>query len=180
MSIKLVASNKTDRQAQLEWEEFLENIRNSTPVDINETEEDKIKRIKYLEKEGNEEEWFKYYFPKYCFSEPAAFHKTSTKKVLKAKRLYQARRWARGLSKSTRRMFEIFYKVFVQKWKANMLLISKTETNAIRLLAPYRANLEANNRLIHDYGVQERPGKWKEEEFITRGGSSFKIGRAHV
>lgn len=71
-------------------------------------------------------------------------------------------------------MFEIFYKIFVQKLRANLLLISKSESNAIRLLAPYRGNLEANQRLINDYGVQEKPGKWAEEEFITRGKCSFR------
>lgn len=58
--------------------------------------------------------------------------------------------------------------------RVNMLLISKTESNATRLLGPYRANLEANQRLIHDYGEQKRPGKWKEEEFITRDKCSFR------
>lgn len=170
--MKLVLANKSNKQALQEWEEFLDNIRNSTPVDQNETTEQKAERIKKLE--AHPEEWFKYYFPKYCFCEPAAFHKKSTRKVLKAKRLYQCRTWARGLSKSTRRMFEVFYKKFAQKFKVNMLLISKSENNAIRLLSPYRANLEANQRLINDYGIQEKTGKWKEEEFITRDSSSFR------
>lgn len=173
-NVKIVLANKTNKQALVEWEEFLESIRSSTPVDINETEEQKSKRKKRLEKQGNEEEWIKYYFPNYCFAEPANFHIESSKKVFKAKRLYQRRAWARGLSKSTRRMFEVFYKMFVQKFRINALLISKSEDNAIRLLGPYRANLQANQRIIHDYGIQERPGKWSEEEFITRGKCSFR------
>lgn len=172
--VKIPIANKTNKQAIGEWDEFLDSIRNSTPIDINETSQQKAKRIKELEKPGNQEEWFKYYFPKYCFSEPADFQIKSTKKVLSAKRFYQRRAWARGLSKSTRRMFEIFYKKFVQKWRVNMLLISKSEMNAIRLLAPYKANLEANQRLINDYGIQERPGKWGEDEFITRDKCSFR------
>jgi hypothetical protein len=170
--VKLVLANKTNKQALQEWEEFLESIRNSTPVDLNETEEAKAKRIKKLE--ADPEQWFKYYFPKFCFCDPADFQKKSTKRVLKAKRLYQRRAWARGLAKSTRRMMEIFYIIFVKKMRGNTLLISKSESNAIRLLAPYKANLEANQRLINDYGVQERPGKWSEEEFITKGKSSFR------
>lgn len=171
-SIKLVLANKTNKQALQDWEEFLDAIKNSTPVDVNETEEEKAKRKRKLE--ADPEAWFKYYFPKYCFCEPAPFHIKSTKKVLKANRLYQARRWARGLSKSTRRMFEIFYKKFAQKFRVNMLMISKSESNAIRLLAPYRANFEANQRLINDYGEQEKVGSWAEEEFVTKDGSSFR------
>ena len=173
-NVRIPIANKTNKAALMDWEEFLDSIRNSTPIDVNETPDEKTKRIKHLEKSGNEELWFQYYFPKYCFSEPADFHKKSTLKVIKAKRLYQRRAWARGLSKSTRRMFEIFYKLFVQKWRVNMLLISKNEGNAIRLLSPYKANLEANQRIINDYGMQERPGKWAEEEFITRQKSSFR------
>jgi hypothetical protein len=172
MSNIRIPINKSNKQAIQEWEEFLDNIRNSTPVDLNETIEQKAVRIKKLE--ADPEAWFKYYFPKYSFSEPAEFHKKSTRKVLKAHRLYQRRAWARGLAKSTRRMFEMFYKKFAQKFKVNMLLISKSETNAMRLLSPYRANLEANQRLINDYGTQGKTGKWKEEEFITLDGSSFR------
>lgn len=165
---------KSEKQALLDWEEFLDSIRNSTPVDINETEEEKAKRIKWLEKEGNEEEWFKYYFPKYAFANPAPFQVASSKRYIYTKRIAQRRAWARGLSKSTRRMFENFYLIYARKFKFNMLMISKTEGNAIRLLAPYRANLEANQRLINDYGAQEKPGSWTEHEFITRGKAAFR------
>lgn len=171
-NLNLVLANKSNKQALNEWEDFLQSIRNSTPVDLNETEEQKAKRIKKLE--ADPEAWFVYYFPKYCFCKPADFHRRSTRKVLKAKRLYQARRWARGLSKSTRRMFEVLYKKFAQNFRVNALLISKSESNATRLLAPYRANLEANQRLINDYGEQVKVGKWTEEEFITRDGCSFR------
>lgn len=162
----------TDKQALLKWDDFLEQIRNSTPIDINETQEQKLKRIKRLE--ADPEEWFKYYFPKYSFAEPAEFHKKSTKRFVNAKRILQQRKWARGLAKSTRRMMEVFFISFARKFPTNMLLISKTEGNAIRLLAPYRANLEANQRLINDYGTQEKIGSWKEEEFVTRSKKAFR------
>lgn len=167
-----MAFEKTDKQALLEWEEFLESIRNSTPVDHNESEADKVKRMKRLE--ADPEAWFAYYFPKFASAKPAPFHIKSTKKVLSTPRLYHRRAWARGLAKSTRRMFEMFFKMLAQKKRVNCLLISKTETNATRLLAPYRGNLEANERIIHDYGVQVKPGKWREEEFLTRTGSAFR------
>lgn len=170
--IKMILANKSTKQALLEWEEHLESIRNSTPIDLNETEEEKAKRKNKLE--SDPEEWFKYYFPKYCFAPAAKFQKESTKKFVSANRIYQRRAWARGLAKSTRRMMEIFYKHYALKFPVNMLLISKSNENAIRLLAPYKANLEANQRLINDYGIQERPGKWTEDEFITRDKCSFR------
>ena len=167
-----MSHNLTDKQALLKWEEFCLQIKNSTPIDHNESEDDKAKRMRRLE--ADPEEWFKYYFPKYSFSEPAAFHKKSTRKVLKAFRMYQSRAWARGLAKSTRRMMEVLFKTYAQKFPTNLLLISKNEGNAERLLAPYKGNLEANQRLIHDYGTQERIGSWTGNEFITRGNHAFR------
>lgn len=166
--------SNNDKQALFDWEEFRQQVFNSTTVDINETEEEKIKRMKQLEKPGNEEDWFKFYFPKFCFCKSAKFHRVSTRKFLRATRFKQGRRWFRGSSKSTRRMMEVFYKMLVQKFRTNCLLISKTNENAERLLAPYKVNLEANQRIINDYGMQEKPGSWTASEFITRSGHSFR------
>jgi len=163
---------KTDKQALLEWEEFLEAIRSSTTIDLNETQAEQKKRIARLE--ANPEEWFEYYFPKFSFAKPAPFHIRSTKKFVNSIRIYHRRAWARGLAKSTRRMMEVFYLLYAKKTRGNMLLVSKSESNAIRLLDPYRANLEANQRLIHDYGTQERPGKWTDSEFTTRTKHTFR------
>jgi hypothetical protein len=167
-------SRSTDKQALSLWDEFRLQIENSTPVDTSETEAEKQKRIKWLEKPGNHEEWFKYYFPKYCFSEPADFHKRSTNKLLKSNKMFQCRAWARGLSKSTRRMFEVFYITFVKKHPTYAILISKSGDNAEQLLAPYKLNLEANQRLINDYGEQQRTGKWEGNKFTTRKGVTFR------
>lgn len=165
----------TDKQVAQEWELFLENIRKGSPVDMNETRKEKKERMAWLEKKGNEEEWFKYYFSQASFADAADFQKESSLRFIYTPRLYQRRAWARGLAKSTRRMFEILYMKFVLKWKVVMLMVSKTESNAIRLLAPYRGHLEANARLIYDYGRQTRPGKkWSEEEFITADQCSFR------
>ena len=174
-TVKMVLANKTNKQAMTEWEDLMQSLRNSTPVNLNETPADKAKRIKHLEKPGNEEEWIAYYFPKYCFCKPARFQILSFLRILKNPNgIYQRRAWARGLSKTTRRMFEIFYLMFVKKLKVNMLLISKTNENAVRLLDSYMANLEGNQRLINDYGAQERPGKWTHGEFTTRKNCTFR------
>lgn len=175
-TVKLWLANKTNKQAMNEWEDLIDSLRNSTPVDINETPAGKAKRIKQLEAPGNEEEWIKYYFPKYCFCEPADFQIKSFKRILKKfdKGIYQRRAWARGLSKTTRRMFEIMYLKFVKKLRINMLLLSKTYDNAERLLDSYMANFEGNQRLINDYGTQEKPGKWAHGEFTTKDNSTFR------
>lgn len=73
---------------------------------------------------------------------------------------------------------EVFYLMFVKKFPTNLLLCSRTYDNAERLLMPYMLNLESNQRIINDYGNQERPGRWQKGEFITRANASFRaIGR---
>lgn len=125
-------------------------------------------------KEGNEIEWMKFYFPQYCFKPFATFQIKSIRKFIGKVRFKQWRKWFRGSSKSTIRMMEMFYKMFVKKFRVNGLIISKSNENAVRLLTPYKANLECNQRLINDYGIQEKPGSWAADEFTTRSGHTFR------
>ncbi|WP_290872448.1 hypothetical protein [Flavobacterium sp.] len=166
-----MAKKITDKEYLLKWREFCENLDNATPIDLTENASDKIKRIKHLE--DNPEEWFKYYFPNYYTSEPADFHIKATRRVLKNSEWYEVRSWARELSKSGRTMMEVLYLTMTGK-KHNVLLVSNSADNAERLLLPYKANLERNNRLINDYGQQRRIGSWESNEFKTRKNVSFR------
>jgi hypothetical protein len=161
----------TNRQIEIMWGEFRNGIRNSTPIDLSESEEQKRKRIQHLE--NNVEEWFKYYFPKYSYSEPSNFHKKATQRILKNNEWYEVRSWSRELAKSTRTMFEVLFLTITGK-KRYVLLISNNETNANNLLEPYRIQLDSNQRIINDYGIQETLGKWTSGEFVTRSGVAFK------
>lgn len=166
--------SKVDKLALAEWEDVIANMRRVTvPLKFSSVDEKKAYKAK-IEKKGNQELWFAEMFPQYCTSLPASFHKKSTSRLMQHKRYRQVRRWARGLSKSTRRMMEVLYKHFVEGYRLNLLMVSKTEDNAARLLDPYRSNLEGNMRLIDLYGVQERPGKWSAYEFITKKNASFR------
>lgn len=155
----------TDKQALQLWEEFAENIRSSTSVSLNETASEKKTRIAKLE--ANPEDWFVYYFPKFSYATPAKFHKDATKRILANPEWYEVRNWSRELAKSTRTMMEVLYLTLTGK-KRYIMMISNSYDNAIRLLMPYKANLEFNERIINDYGLQERPGKWESGEFTTR------------
>ena len=161
----------TEKQVLQQWTEYVENIRKSTALLNGETDEQKKRRIKELE--ADPELWFKYYFPKYSYAEPADFHKAATKRVLNNLEWYEVRAWSRELAKSTRTMMEMLYLLLTKK-KRYLLLISNTEDNAERLLAPYRANLEGNQRIINDYGEQKLPGSWTGTEFTTRTGAGFR------
>ena len=166
-----MATKAEDKKYYDLWKKFRDNTRKATPIDLNESVVDKQNRIAKLEK--NPEQWFKYYFPNFYTSEPAPFHIAATKRVLANPEWYEVRSWSRELSKTGRTMMEVLYLVMTGK-KKNILLVSSTYDNAERLLLPYKAILEVNNRIINDYGEQQSLGNWEAGEFITKKGVSFR------
>lgn len=161
----------TEKQYQAEWANFRDNILKAAPIELNENFADKKARIKRLE--AHPEDWFQYYFPNFCFAEPAKFHKRATKRLLKKMEWYEVRAWSRELAKSTRSMMEILYLCLSGK-KKNVLLVSSSYGNAERLLLPFKGSLELNPRIINDYGIQEKLGSWEAGEFITRKNVAFR------
>src|SRR5690606_30958260 len=121
----------------------------------------------------DDETWFAYYFPNFYTSEPADFHKKSTKLVMSNPELYLVRSWSRELAKSARTMMETL-KLTLTGHKKNVLLVSNSYDNAVRLLLPYKNILESIQRIINDYGEQESIGKWENGEFTTKQGVSFR------
>lgn len=161
-----------DREALRYWEEYRNGVLKSTSVDINETFADKEKRIACLK--GNFEEFCKYYFPNYCMSDFSHFHKRFSKKVIKNKRIYITRAWARAHAKSVMAgiMLPIYLKMTGEL--KNMLCVSYNETNAQMLLLPLMIQFESNQRLINDFGTQIGFGTWEEGKFTTNDGCSFR------
>ncbi len=160
-----------DKRAEFDWDEFVQDMNRDAPLYSNESEREKRKRVAELEE--NNEEWFKYYFSNFYTSEPAKFHKRSTKRVMSNPEFYEVRAWARELSKSGRTMMEVL-KLCLTGKKQNVVLTSNSKDNAERLLRPYKVLLEKNNRIINDYGNQMKHGSWTDSEFITRKGVAFR------
>jgi hypothetical protein len=160
----------TDKQAVQLWNDYVENIRKQTALFEGETEERQRKRIKILE--ADPELWFKYYFPQYCYAEPAQFHKEATKRIVKNPEWYEVRNWIRELAKDVRTMMEILYLMLTGK-KKYMIMTSSSWDAAEIFLRPYKGNLEGNQRIINDYGVQELPGAWSAGDFQSRKGFAF-------
>ena len=159
-----------DRTAELRWESFRSNLQKATPLLV-ETSAEKKARIKRLEKKP--EEWFRFYFPNYYSAEPAKFHIRATNRILKNNRWYEVRAWSRELAKSTRGMMEDIFMAMTGRASV-FILVSHSNTNAAELLMPYMINLESNNRLINDYGLQKGYRRWEVGKFVTRKGASFR------
>jgi hypothetical protein len=160
-----------DKYAIQDWDGFRKGIIEATTVDDTETHADRLKRVKRLE--ADNEAWFAYYFPNYYKNAPAKFHTKATRRLFENKRWYEVRAWSRELAKTARAMMEVLNLALTGKIR-NMLMISNSEDNADRLLAPIMINLESNRRIINDYGVQQKPGSWEIGEFCTSGGVSFR------
>ncbi|MBL0144921.1 MAG: hypothetical protein IPP48_03340 [Chitinophagaceae bacterium] len=161
----------TNKQIALQWDELRESVKSSTTVDLNETIEQKKQRIKKLE--AVPEDWFKFYFPKYAYSDPASFHKKASKRVLGNMEWYEVRSWSRELAKDTLTMFEMLYLCLTGK-KRYVLMVSNSYDNAEAFLELYKIQLDSNQRIINDYGTQERFGKWSNGDFTTQKGVRFK------
>jgi hypothetical protein len=160
-----------ERFALSEWESFRRENLALTTVEVGEEYALKLKRMAELE--ANNEAWFAYYFPGYYKSKPATFHTRATSRLFKNRRWYEVRAWSRELAKSARAMMEVTKLALTGEIK-NVLLISNSQDNAIRLLMPLMINFESNNRITNDYGMQVNPGKWETGEFTLLSGCAFR------
>src|SRR5690554_2558359 len=160
----------TDRQAIRDWESYFDSYIAPITTDANETEAQRRERVAALEKDF--EKWKVYYFPNYCYSPAASFHRRASKRILNNPEWYESRIWARELAKDAVAMMETLYQALTGI-KKNILFISNSWDKAAELLEPFRINLEFNERIINDYGTQELPGSWTYGDFITTGGVSF-------
>lgn len=158
-----------DREATRFWEEYKENILRSTPEDTSMSSADIEKHRAYLEKHVLK--WIKFFFPTFCTFEFASFQIAAIMRLIANGEWYEVLSWARSLAKSTIVMFVVLFLVLTGK-KKNVILASATQDAAIRLLKPYKINLEANGRIKQYYGIQEGT-TWKEDNFITKKGVSF-------
>jgi phage terminase large subunit-like protein len=154
-------------------------------VDVTETTEEQLLRI---ERVRNDYAYFvEYYFPHYCTDEDtgefipcAKFHIAAAKKILREKNLSAVFKWARGHAKSTHMdvMIPMWLKCQKIKELNVMVVVGKSEDNAIKLLGDLQAELQFNKRYAHDFGEQYNSGSWEEGNFVTKDGCAFfALGR---
>jgi len=165
------ALKPVDRAAGKDWELYFKAFIKDVQADENETEDERKKRKKRLE--ADPVAWNSYYFPKYTYAPPAWFHKKAIKQELSDPELYAVRMWSREMAKDVVEMMITLFQVLAQKSKKNILFISNSNDKACDLLKPYKINLEANARIIADYGQQQKLGSWTDGDFTTVDGVSF-------
>ncbi|WP_418981718.1 hypothetical protein [Alistipes sp.] len=159
-----------DRDALKEWEELKESIYNDTPIDESMSPAEIEKHRLYLE--AHPVEWMQFFFPKYAKASFAPFHIKAIQRLIRNPEWFEVLSWSRELAKSTLVMFVVLYLILTGR-KSTVILAAATQKAATRLLAPYRANLEANRRIKQYYGEQMSVGEWAELEFKTEQGAMF-------
>lgn len=167
-------------KAQERWKQHCETVQAATAVNINETQAQRLARIRHLRTDYAA--FVDYYFPHWTINSEtgkatpcAPFHVSAANKILKDRNLKAAFQWHRGAAKSTN------MDVFVPMWlmaqehrEINvMVLVGKSEDNAKTLLGDIQAELQYNQRYIHDFGEQYNVGTWEEGEFVTRSEVAF-------
>lgn len=162
---------QADKNALLEWERYKLNIARETPVDPGMSHAERERHRLYLE--ARPIEWIKFFCAPYVKSEFADFQKKAIRRICAADEWFEVLSWSRELAKSTITMCIVLHLTLTGR-KRNVILTSNSKDNAVRLLAPYRAMLEANARINAYYGAQQSPGSWTDEEFITRHGVAFR------
>lgn len=160
--------NTKDKLSLKSWEELRKDIADSTAV-VKESATDAAKRKTRLE--ANPEEWFSYYFPKYCYAKPAKFHIAATKRIINNPTWYECRAWSREMAKDVRTMQEYMYLSLTGKLKC-ICYFSWSDANASKLLMPIKINLESNHRIINDYGKQKGI-HWEDNAFVTTQGVAW-------
>lgn len=116
----------------------------------------------------------KTYFPHLATAPSAKFHVQAAEEIRRNKRLRAVFEWARGLAKSTNMSLMIPLWLFLaHNEKMCMVLVSKSEEMADRLLSEIQGELLTNELLRQDYGDKMKILSSSAGEMITAQGSFF-------
>lgn len=167
-----------DRYAIKEWESYKKTLQMDVGVDLTMSTTERRKLRKELE--ADPVKWMKYFFPNYAKYPFAQFHLDFIERATQNGEWFEVLSWARELAKSTVTMMVVLYLVMTGK-KKNVVLTSATEKSAIKLLTPYREQLEYNSAIKLLYGAQPVLGQWKDNDFkIQRGAAFMAIGAGNA
>lgn len=117
----------------------------------------------------------KTYFPDIAKCESAPFQIEAANYILKHPNARAVLEWARGHAKSTHLSLFIpmWLKIQERRQINVMILASKSNELATRLLSDIQAELEFNALFISDFGAQVGGGNWTDGEFRTADGCLF-------
>lgn len=148
-------------------------VAKATAIDINESPQEKQKRI--IEVEKDYVTWFEYHFKNtYAKSKCAWFHAEMAWNMIENKNIRLLAEIYRSGAKSVHFDMGIpLYLYLVKNDLKFMLLVGETGPKAAKLLSGIQAQLEHNSSLKNDYGEKFQVGNWAEGDFTTTDGVKF-------
>lgn len=164
----------SDRKLIINFEELVDIIKGSTSIDPFESAGDKRKRINsLLYGAGAYERFCTYYFPEYCFAPFGWFHKEYPPHVADNPNNIFLWQFAREFAKSTHGCLFLPLFLKMRGELTGMIVGSHDENMAAQKLLDIQVNLEANQRLINDFGEQMSFGNWESGQFKTKDDVAF-------
>lgn len=167
---------KVSKQSLQRWQAHCTKVQQLTVLNGFESEAEKNERI---ERAKLDYEFFvSYYFPHYAKSKCGQFQVDAANEVARNTKLRALFEWARGHAKSTHFDLMIPLWLKIKNELSVMILVGKSEDNAKTLLGDLQAELQFNQRYIHDFGEQINLGSWEDGKFITKDAKAFfALGR---
>lgn len=170
------AQHKELKEAQKAYKDKVQLIRQATSKSLFfETSVEQEARIKRLLKPENYNDFFQYYFGfgtqmSLSDSDCAKFQIDAYKELVANSKITQFREWFRGSAKSTHTNVGNHFALKQLGETKFSVIIGINELRANLLLADFQIHLEANERIIKDFGVQISYGDWSKGEFETTDG----------
>lgn len=163
--------NLTQEQIK-KWQEHCRHIQEMTKKNAAESQKTIDARKARVKKDYDY--FTEYYFPHYTFDKysntyvkNADFHNEWAYAVKKDKNFFGVAEWPREHAKSVHNTVIIPLWLKINGELDGMLLTSKSEDAACRLIGDIQAELEYNERFIADWGKQYNEGTWETGEFVT-------------
>jgi predicted phage terminase large subunit-like protein len=172
-----MANFRANKDLQLRWQQRIEWIQGQS-FTISDTPKEKQERIERARKDYAF--FVKTYFPLLAAKKCGKFQLDAANCLKSAKETRALFEWARGHAKSSHLslMIPLWLKIQQPRQINVMILVSKSEEMAVRLLSDLQAELQYNQTFIHDFGDQMRSGSWADGEFHTTDGCLFvALGR---
>lgn len=167
----MIGQNKYNKLL-IDYDKHCQRIAKATWVNIHESEPERKKRKKALEKDYVG--WFEYYFPNFAKVKCASFHKKMANEIINNRRIRLLAEIFRSGGKSVHIDMGLpLYLYLVKHDLFFMLLVGETSDKAAQLLSGIQSQLQFNNRIKFDYGERFQQGDWAEGNFSTTDGVRF-------
>ena len=171
--------NPLARRSYEKFKKHSAEVDKHTTVNESESKQEQLDRIRRARRDYAF--FVEYYFPHWCTENDgkiipsAKFHIDTANKIKENKTLKAVLKWARGHAKSTHvGVFTPMWMMCQEEREINvMVLVGKSQDSANTLLSDLQAELQYNNRFIHDFGEQYNAGHWVFGEFVTKSGIAF-------